>query len=339
MPRIYRERTLQNLIDSGEVTVSGQKINPIKAKSMILEGNLSQTEIGFELGVCRQRVNQFIFERNLQDEYRRARKDYLSQKRKDKIKESEDEFKRLEVIAGIISSLLTLKYNSASKNEDLWPELKAFEYRFSLQLKNHPRVYTYERLTNLFSAYKDARDNGVKKSLEDLEELSGILYPQIGRILKSIGEKPMYGFRKRSSPLSESEKSKIQLAYNLGISKTDIAFFERISYQRVQQYLSKNGVKSWRTNYVKVIGKKDARGGSHFLTYKLASLIYESFYEGLSVDETAFVLNTSTDIVDYARRHWRDIQPQINCALKLFYPERTKNLPFITNEDLNGRKR
>ena len=67
------------------------------------------------------------------------------------------------------------------------------------------------------------------------------------------------------------------------------------------------------------------------LTYKLASQIYEARDCRFNQDETAKLLDTTKEIIDYTLKHKKEISPKIVKGLQRIY-DKTVRKPYVTKE-------
>ncbi|PIN91567.1 hypothetical protein COU57_00120 [Candidatus Pacearchaeota archaeon CG10_big_fil_rev_8_21_14_0_10_32_14] len=101
------------------------KVNKEKALEFAKQG-LTLQAIATHIGCSKQRVGQIIEKSDMHEEWEKARWEYENIP---KVMERE----RLHILGNVIGATLKLKLDEANRNDDLWPEVKAVEYRRSLK--------------------------------------------------------------------------------------------------------------------------------------------------------------------------------------------------------------
>ncbi|MBI4981075.1 hypothetical protein HZC30_05980 [Candidatus Woesearchaeota archaeon] len=200
-----------------------------------------------------------------------------------------------------------------------------------------------EKILLLFETYEMAERLKVKLSLQELEERTGIYFTLIGRILESQGLEPLYGARERSSPLSSEKVQAIEGAYGLEFTSSDVAYFLGLS--ETPWIVTQHFVEIRRSGAKKRMGKpwlfqkgrrfnRGIQKGDH-LFYRTASQIYElddlAREENINFpdDEVARLFEIRPECVEYARKNRGWIEYDIKRLLRVLYPERKGEKPYL----------
>ena len=125
-------------------------------------------------------------------------------------------------------------------------------------------------------------------------------------------------------PTPQNKKEALKRAIDLEMSAGDIGHFVGVAWHVAQQNMERYGRK--RDFACRPI-KRLFRGSA--LTYRASSQIYEAKDLDFTRDEIAELLGLDNKIVDYALRNRRKIGGKIKDALKILYPERKSNKPYL----------
>lgn len=187
--------------------------------------------------------------------------------------------------------------------------------------------YSYTELKTIFDRYNEAQQKRIKLSLEEIVEGLDIDPMGASRILKKSGLEPMYGTRERSSPTSKEKVVAIKRAYSTDLSYSDIGYFLSIPHyiciQRSKKYRGlKKPIKIWYNT------QNNKKGIEVYLSYSLASQIYEAQDLGFNEQETSYLLDTKDFAVEYALEHRNEIEPRLINYLKILYNSPRHNNPY-----------
>ena len=125
-------------------------------------------------------------------------------------------------------------------------------------------------------------------------------------------------------PTPQNKKEALKRAIDLEMSAGDIGHFVGVERYVAQQNMKRYGRKPCvRHRPIKYFGL------SQFVNYTLASQVYEAKDLGFTREEIVELLNLDGGVVDYALRNRRKIGRKIKDALKILYPERKSNKPYL----------
>ncbi len=301
-------------------------------------------EIGQGAGVTRERARQYI---NATGQY-----DYWAkQKERRDTRKSEQENALHQTRQGLTSLLVARAYQRTE--ESGWKyRRKALDYYYDGLKGKGERINKVgkavttplEKLLALFETYEMAERLGVKLSLKEMEEKTGIILGSVGRILNSQGLEPFYGARERSGPLSLELNQAIERAYSLEFTSTDVAYFLKLDKNPwvVAQHfwdIKKDGAeKISRKKWLFVVKPKHFEEGlqkGDFLFYRTASQIYElddmAKAEKISFpdEEAAKLLEIRRECVEYARKNQKWIEYDLKRLLRVLYPTKKVEKPYL----------
>ena len=226
--------------------------------------------------------------------------------------------RRLKIPERRLISVLKYRVLELAKEEGYAYE-KAFEVIYSR--KTTP-PYPYSKYITLFQTLKDAKDRGIKLSLEELAEASGLKWGETVReILKSGDEEAMYGTHDRNITPPEKRDAIIR-GFNLKMPKSDIAYFVDVPIHVVKEYLNRAGTRPIAKPFI-------VRRQSKSLTYRLASQIYEARDLDFRVHEIAQLFDTTEHIVNYALDNRQIHQKTIIDALRILHANDNINKPYL----------
>ncbi len=335
------EIILNILKDENLVTfIPSQQRRNSKFEERIAKGATLE-EIGQSAGVTRERARQYICATGQYDYWK-------EQKEKRNVERSEQENALHQAHQNLTSLLVARAYQRTE--EGGWKyRRKALDYFYG-GLKGKERkcktkdVSTpLEKLLTLFETYEMAERLGVKLSLNEMEERTGITFVGISRILSSQGLEPFYGARERSSPLSSELNQAVERAYNLEFTSTDVAYFlklDKTPWIVTQHFfdIKKNGAeKINRNKWLSCAKPKHFGDGLHkgdALFYRTASQIYElddmAKAEKINFpdEEVAKLLEVRPKCVEFARKNRSEIQTDIIGLLRVLYLDKNVEKPY-----------
>ena len=277
-----------------------------------IEKGLSLNQIGYIINLTGERIRQIITKCGELEKYR------LYRSAKEEIPIIREEFKKnIHRQIGECFKGLEKKLESDSN----WAEIKAAEYFYGKKV--HIKYATsLEKLIKLFEKYKEGIDEKVKYSYEEIGEYSGIHFVQVGFILRKLNLNSFYWNGKiptREQMLeiyNSLERAKEKLGF---ASETDIQYFLKTSPQTIRS-IFKNRKSNPFILYTFTKGKK--------LTYQIASQIFEALDLGFNYEETTSLLNTSQEVIDFAKCHRPAIESDIIYILNTLFPNETHTKPY-----------
>ncbi|MBI3333926.1 hypothetical protein HYZ97_00355 [Candidatus Pacearchaeota archaeon] len=204
-----------------------------------------------------------------------------------------------------------------------WAERTAYEYNLKSQLGLSVRAIAHEKLVRFFSLYEEARKKGIEITLEYAAKEAGFARgaPEAGRILARMNLPAFHPYRLFPEKVQALKKT-VKLGF---LSLRDIAYLSGINTGTLGEHQIRTTAKGKKRLHTKGTGKSRTE-----LTYRKASRIYQAIDLGFSREETAFVCDTTQDIVSYALNHKREIAPQIIKALQVIYPVIKVTKPYST---------
>ncbi len=276
---------------------------------------LTQTEIAERVGVTRSYVGQYLKFTGQLGTLSEARKRKLNEQQQHKtsrILEEEQTKSPYQFLVNVLYAVL---------NQD-WPAQKALEYQSSVQ--SQPSNISFENLLTIFGMYQEAVESGRKISLEEMANAVDASPGSIGRMLKTVGLKPLYGTRNRKI-IPAQKKEEMLRVYDTDLTYTDAAYFLGVKHSIVNQNKPEN------------YGFREERGlllGQRRLTYRLASQIYEAYDMGFTPDEIPQCIVSACDkkkMVDFALRNRDTFEPQIIAQFQMIWPDKTFDRPYLEN--------
>ncbi len=285
---------------------------------VLIEQGLTQREIAKNVGLSFERIRQYINESGQYNEYMRIRKE-----QKELPKREEEQRKHL--LKNIIY-MLRERTRELAKKEG-WACEKAVEYLYSTKDGGgNYRVSTtpFSDLQKIFKKYEDAVNKGKRIALQELADEIDTYPSQSRKILQRVGLEPMYG-KKEMKIHYRGEKIE---ATNRGL-KTDFSRHDIAYFLNLPEYIP-----GLRYNAMRIHRGKRSRAaqlGSKFLTYRLASQIYEAQDCGF-LDEIAELADASDDIVDFALFLRKEVEPKIIKGLRVLYNDKTIAKPYVTKK-------
>ena len=284
-------------------------------RDRLIRRGLSLEEIAERERVTEQCISSYIIKTGKHEKWRKSRKHYIektSYLERERLKKQEI-LKIEDVLEQVILSKIPLEDREAYQ--------KAQEY-----LHRYKRTsYDFENLFTFFKRYYQGKREGKKISLERLRE--GLIFPydfQAARVLKLVGEKPLFGSHKREIT-PKWKKQAIKRAVSIQMPVSDIAYFLGLPAYTVFQSFQKFGIKAKRPEISKVIAGFDIRK----LNCRLASQIYEAKDLGFTRGEVMELLDVPEQVYDSFLNHKDEVGGRIVDALRVLYPDRRIRKPYL----------
>ena len=283
-------------------------IDELIAKGYILE-EMAKTD-----GVTREAIRTYI---NRSGQY-----SFWRQQREAPITEQKN---REEVTRQLISILkqrtLQLAY------QESWAQGKTEEYFQSLHRVNkNPRPR--EKLVKLFEAYKKAEETGENTSFEEIGSVVGYKAPNVRWILNKVGITSL-NFTKQYFPRNKRQNEVFIELIDLGLTKTDAAYFCEVTYSTVEMRMQRLGRKVPNARLIKQFSPNIER-----LTYRLASQVYEAQDLRFENTKIAKLLGVNSKVVDYAIEHRETIAPTIIKAIEIIRGSKP-DVPYLQSARIN----
>ncbi|MEK6947864.1 MAG: hypothetical protein AABX19_01330 [Nanoarchaeota archaeon] len=271
-----------------------------------IEQGLSLSKIGKNVNLSGERIRQYIINTGQYNDYRKKR-EYVKEKK------SDERVYFLYVLEERISQLL--------EKEDIAYQ-KAVEYKINMKTQDE-RAIPFEKILSVFQRYYEAKDNGIKLSLKELENITGIGFSYVSRILKRVGLEPLYGTMNKRDNTTNKEIEIIINRANSGMSTQDIGYFLELPSYIIEQTLSRRKIKKARAYY-----RYKINGRGNYLYYRTASQVYEAQDLGFTNEEITELVETKKEIVDLALEKRVEIEPRIIKELKILYNNPDINKPY-----------
>ncbi len=293
----------------------------------LIEKGLTLEAICREVGLSRERVRQYINETGQYGSYKKKRaefKDNLG--RGEKGREKIDNFRRQ------FLSIVRARTEELAQKKD-WATQRAVEYLHYYK-RTDKRNYSFNTLYKIFSRYENAKEKGEKLSLKELGEGLDIWHHSVGSILKEVGVEPMYGGRVKKIKSGEKNEA-VKRAINTDFSALDIAYFLGLPKWVPGNRYYDSGMKREVKRPIATFSKIGKIGSSEFLSYRLASEIYEARDCGINRKDIVELVGKSGELVEYALEHRGEIEPQIVKGLRILYNDsggRVVKKPYVTAE-------
>lgn len=292
-------------------------INPkrVLERDRLIAQGLTLKEIAEQDTVSGERIRQYAVATE-QDEIRKQAKE----KRKEKEKERQEYLSR-------ISTQILLAGRENSTEDEKW----AYDIAMRYISKPFGRKECYSKLLKLLEIKRRAEKKGTKLTLEEYQELTGIGFTRVGRIFSKLGLEPDYGVKDRHIT-PKWKKQAMERAIPVPLTSGCIAHLLKLPSHIVSLHFnrySKRKNQRPKTKYSIAVFKDKKH-----LTYSKASQIYEatdSEPDGceFSDNETIELLNTSQEVIDYAREHRTEIEAPILEGLKTLYPNKDITRPYL----------
>lgn len=308
-----------------------EKINNLE--KLIKEGK-NGSEIAKLMNISKGWAYQIIEKYELKDLYKKIQIEKQLKKKADEEKERHEEKEENGTRRDILKLFSQRALHLAEKES--WGARKAIEYLLCTKgeityyppEKEYKTHHSFFELKTIFDRYHEAEQKGIKLSLEEIAEKLDIYASSCGLILKKSGLEPMYGTRKRSSPISEEKIEAIKRAYATGLTFVDIGYFLNLPHYTCQQRTKKSREQK---KLIKIWSKRIEECAPHTeasLSYRLASQIYESIDLGFNQEQTSFLLDAKDFVVEYALEHRTEIEPKLIDQLKILYNNPNHNKPY-----------
>jgi hypothetical protein len=283
----------------------------------ILRG-LSLREIARPESLTRECIRQYINECGLHGYWKKSRSWYEHKKAMPKRKTDENRTSLLAIV-GARKNALFVSFNGT------WAERKAIEY--SLKFRPNQRYgITYDKLVKLFSVYDAARQRGEKKPFKEIGGDVGMPTSGIQRIFKRSNMPALCWTVSGRKRFSDEQKAILTRALaSSPLTMNDAAFFTGTSESFIQGCLIG---RSGKQRTIKTFGKGFSVG-VRFLTYRLASQIYEAQDLGFKPDEVAELFDRPIKLVEYALKRRSTLQREIMRVLEKTYPKQNITKPYL----------
>ncbi len=318
--RVYRHRDRRQLPAAIQLSLSRRP--EIDAP---LEEGKAITEMAKAAKISRQAVDQYLKRTGQHKAWKEKRRE-VKQAKQTAIQAQDLEHFRF-------CSVLKARANQSAEEKG-WAYQKAWEYRSSLCWLPEDAI-PFKSLLTLFRRYERAKEKEEKLSLEELAE--GLFTPgrYAGHILERVGIEPMHWTFERHLVHYEKKLAINRAArYLPRISCADIGYFLDLPRYIVSQHPAmkekKRGKESGTKRIIKMFS--EGKGKVSVLTYRLSSQIYKAKAAGFNQEETAELLDTTPQIVQYAHQHRQEIAPVIERTLRVLYPNEKVSRPYRTNK-------
>jgi DNA-directed RNA polymerase specialized sigma24 family protein len=272
--------------------------------SLTSRRDLSLRDIGVQFDVSHETVRTILKKAGLnrsRNSWRQITREIQSQKNK-----------IYQEIYDFIGPTLEQRLSQAT-----WAERKTVEYFESL-IYTTKASHKREDVLKLFQAYESAERDGIKLSLEQFQDITGIWYPSIGKIFQRVNVKPMYGnltIRPINFFLAPDIEERLERFVDQEISPRDLSYFLNVPEHVVYRRLKKFG--------------RTLRHYCDGFTYRLASEIYHAQDLKFNDDEIGELLGLSSEKVKKALRRRQELEPKITDMLKTLFDDYSIDTPYI----------
>ena len=231
----------------------------------------------------------------------------------------------LEKNQAIKNLLLVLKYRLLKLGEEKgFAYEKAAEYIY--KTPTNEKSNSFNSLVAAFKRYEKAKKSGKKIGLEKIVDGLDISFTQMGKILNKLNLEPIYGKRKRTI-ISKEKKRAMQRSANTNMPSSDIAYFINLKGYNINEF--NNGHLSARPNIKKYIFCGGSNTTNRYLTWKIASEIYEAKdLTDFKDDEIIELLGINKKVLDYAIAQRNKIEPKLIRDLKIIYGAEDIKTPY-----------
>ncbi len=278
---------------------------------LIEEGWVLQ-DIGDEVGLTYPAIQQYIAASGQHELWERAKERKQSTQEKDALSRRMH-LEQLDV-------LLRGRLRSQAKTEG-WAYEKAVDYFNARKIRESSRSISLFVLVDALKRYESAQELGERRSLENLAEGLPLTYAHFGRVLNQLGLKPLSGDRSKKKKEEYKDKpSAILRASELDISSGDMAYFLDVSPAFVDHHREDNCINPYR-GFLGVVGRQ-------WITYRLASQIYEAKDAGFTPDEIPELLDASVTVVSYALKQRSTFEVKIIDGLRVLYDKPALDKPY-----------
>lgn len=158
-----------------------------RLESLAAQGRTLE-EIGQAFGHVREWARQAMEHYGLQEIRMRERKEVLQRNREQRNQKKEKQKEHQETIQLLGQALGRIAFQKARTRG----EKAALTYYHSLQQHN-TQSYSLSMLVRFYTAYYRARGSRKKRSLDSLASSIGLHASEGGKLLKCVGEEPLYG--------------------------------------------------------------------------------------------------------------------------------------------------
>ncbi|GEM_PF-2178658 len=273
---LYRE---QHPLQRKGIKQNNKRRTYERLEEFVTQG-VSQGEIAAHFGVRPQMISLLIRQRNLDAQWEAAQQ----AQQKERGSEQTDLHRERQ---NFVSFLYQVTLQRA--HDDPTME-KAVQYYFSRRYT--PASGSLERYYALFQVYDHAQNKGKKLSVNELAKKSGISFPHVSRILKTVGEEPMYGMKDRHV-LTSREKKIVQNAIRMDtlLGYKEMETVTGISWFVFNRTAHREGIQHARARNLLY----ENFNQNEKVTYKKALDLYEALDAGFSAAEARAYADIKTD--------------------------------------------
>ena len=286
-------------------------------KDRLIKRGLSLEQISKKTRISKERVRQYIVGRGMHEEWRESREHFKNQTHY-KFRDN----KRDQILADSLDGLIK------SKLDEL-PEKERFASEGAMIIdsnRTRGRSYSFEQVYDLLVDRFEVIESGGKKSVSEYERDHDISFPTVSRIFQRLNLSTTHDKKHKAKKfVNDFQEEAIERAYDLCMNVPDIAYFLGVRPHVVSVRFIEMGGRD-PGDYVKELGGVE---GKKKVNYRIASQVYEARDAGFSIDETLELLDTSRPVYDFAIRKSKTIKPDIIEALKVLYPDRNIENPWV----------
>lgn len=285
----------------------GKIIHPVIHEA--IDDGLTLRNHGQNAGVTRQRVHQYLNERDIHERWKQSRQAL-------KIREKQEADEKRKGLVQIVD-LLEKRFLQLSTREG-WAYQRAVEYLVLHKKSPLPLTLIVEFLNRYEGALNREETYTIPELGQGLNVSSIALYKILSELkLRTLNRSNVRKF------ISEDDKAIILRGVNIPMSQGDLSYFMRLPRHVVWCYVRKKELSRPKVRSTIVNIEKKA------LTYRLASQIYEAKDLGFNNNELSELFNTSTKIVRYAVQRRVNIEPKIIDSLRILYPNKGIDKPYL----------
>ena len=298
---------------------------------LILRG-LSLREIAKHEDMTREGINRYIIDHGMHGYWQQSRRHYKQNKESEKLRRAEINAKLLSILDPR-NKIAKERFNPTSAEARAIEYLMINEqpkYRYLFAAEPHNNSIPSHGLITLFSAYDAARQEGVKKSIRELSEISGISKRGVLRIFKRLNISSMRAEGNMWKRPTQTERARLRSAISYSPIQTNgIAYFSERNKAMLERIASK---KRKVPNTIRMFRQRGNRAGFYHLTYQLASQIYGAQDMGFRPNEMAELFDKPLVLINYAISNRATISRPIIGLLRRLYPEMQGNRPYLPKD-------
>ncbi len=290
-------------------------------RDSLIHEDKSLGEIVREEGVSRQAVHQYLKQTNQLEDWREKRKQRRETSRKEKEVREQEESQREALEIRLIHLLKAYAVKTAYRQS--WAHGKTEEVMQSYRRRDE-RAISREKLFGLFTLYECALHEGKKISLNDLGRSCGPKEFLVSHLMQRANLNPMYGgkpFKKRN----QASTAALIKVSKKRMPNQDIGYFFDLSHHAIYFRFKNAGYSPKAGKPLKSFGFDP----KEYLTYRLASQIYEAQDLGFKPNDIAILLDAGKRAVEYALAKRKTIAPVIVYALIARYPNVVITAPYL----------